>query len=65
MKVDSKVKKVVKKSTIKNIIEILLKGGVDPKFNDYDVGIYDLAIHPRNYDDKIFKEILGFKKENE
>lgn len=44
-------------------IKILLEGGADKYWsNDYDVGVYDIAVHPNNYDVKIFKNILEFEK---
>lgn len=46
-------------------IEILLKGGADKNCTDYDLGVYDIAVHPDNYNEYIFKNILGFEKKDE
>jgi ankyrin repeat protein len=44
-------------------INILLKNGAKKKWKgDYDVGVYDIAVHPDNYNEKIFKKILKLKK---
>jgi ankyrin repeat protein len=44
-------------------IRILLEGGAKKRWSSYDrIGVYDIAVHPDNYTDKIFKKILRFKK---